>query len=340
MQMRRLLPVLVVLMGALPAACGGGHPAAHPAASTQHAYHTSSGAPRAHAPGFGLPPAGSPRVPARATVTGTYLMLDAVDVNDLNGLTPFVVAGYTSGYWPTYFDMVARHYPHVISIAVNTGHHAQCLDIEPGDASPDQAGGWVQADKAAGFGKPCLYASLSDWNAIDANLRAWGIDPHSIFRWVAYWTFRDELIQGFDAQQWTDRYLGRNVDASRVTPEFAGINPNPGPQPADFLRWRKARDASLTAYHKNLCVKPVLGRDLCGMFAWRVNHFQLLVDQEGKGPKCFGRTRHSGAPVCQIVRPAVAVRSRAATSSYRHHNKALGDYFSRKIDHSLSTSRL
>jgi hypothetical protein len=53
--------------------------------------------------------------------------------------TAEAVAGYVGGHWPTYNQLV-KDFPHAhkLSIAVFASEDADCLDIEKGDATPDQ----------------------------------------------------------------------------------------------------------------------------------------------------------------------------------------------------------
>jgi hypothetical protein len=92
--------------------------------------------------------------------------------------------------------------------------------------------------------------------------------------------------------------------------------PPPGPTPRQLAGWRHARDSSLRAYRHRHCVLPVLGPAGCGQSAWRVVHFQRLLDRPN-APVCFGKHAQRNAPVCQIVRAEVAVWSRAGASTDR-----------------------
>jgi hypothetical protein len=154
----------------------------------------------------------------------TAAMFDTITLSTIPA-DPFALAGYTSGSWPNYLKLRAA-YPtvHVVSIAVNASHHADCLDIEPGDAVPSQAAGWVRADIAAGFAKPCLYSSFWEFvNQVRPDLAAAGILRSQVFEWDADFTFVPHLDATFDATQWTDRALGRNLDESMVLLPFLSI---------------------------------------------------------------------------------------------------------------------
>lgn len=211
-----LLPVVVLATG-----CGGSHHA------SQRTYHTPYGV-QAHSPTFGIP--SKTATQPRLTLAPTVEMFDTVAPSALRGLNPRVLAGYTAGNWPTYLPL-RRAYPHAIvkSIAIQAGYHAQCLDVESGDAVASQVVGWIRADRRAGFARPCVYANLSEWSAVNGYLVRAGTPRSAYFAWVADWTYRPGLVSGFDATQWTDHAFGRNLDESTVSLAFAGLAPKPKP---------------------------------------------------------------------------------------------------------------
>lgn len=171
--------------------------------------------------------------------SSTATMYDSITLSTVPA-NPFAVAGYTSGFWPTYLPM--RHaWPkaHAVSIAISANWHADCLDVEPGDAVPSQVVAWIYSDVKAGFKHPCVYSSL--WmfnNQIKPLLAAAHVPRSLIFEWDADYTYVDHIDAGFDATQWTDKCLGRNLDCSRVKLSFLTIAqspyvvpPAPKPQP-------------------------------------------------------------------------------------------------------------
>jgi hypothetical protein len=145
------------------------------------------------------------------------------------------VAGYTSGAWPTYPKLLGL-FPKAkkLSIAVSAEHDADCLDIENGDASPAQAPAWVRRQKARGVKKPVVYSSVSQMANVLGVLKASGIKRSQVRVWTAHYTFRAHRCDrdcgyGFnttaDATQYTDKALGKNLDASLISDEFfdAGV---------------------------------------------------------------------------------------------------------------------
>lgn len=132
-----------------------------------------------------------------------------------------VVAGYVGGMWPTY-DAVVRDFPHAyhVSIAINAselthdGKPVNCLDIEPGDAQIGQARAWDVAEIRLGEAHPCDYTSLSSMGAL--RVATHGL---AVVYWVAAYDGNPALI-GYDAHQWTDHALGRNLDGDTFSDHF------------------------------------------------------------------------------------------------------------------------
>ncbi len=110
------------------------------------------------------------------------IMYDAVDAADVPASGFDLLAGYENGLYPSASGLRAR-FPHatVVTIDVlNQPGTAQVLDIEKGDATPDEAPAWFDASIRAGVDRPTLYFSSSDFPAI---VRAMG--RRSYDAWVA-----------------------------------------------------------------------------------------------------------------------------------------------------------
>lgn len=150
------------------------------------------------------------------------------------------VAGYVNGRWPTYNSVVKAHpKAHHLSIAVSSNADADCLDVEPGDATNFVAPAWVERQLARGVKRPCVYTSVSNAKALLAELARHGIMRSQIRLWTAHYTFRPHRCNaacGFgmptlaDATQWTDKALGRSLDQSLCADDFFGAKPVP-PKP-------------------------------------------------------------------------------------------------------------
>jgi hypothetical protein len=97
--------------------------------------------------------------------------------------------------------------------------HADVLDVEPGDATPDQAAAWVQQKLNA---KPnstaIIYTMRSQWGAVHDAVShlAWWMPSHTKY-WIADPTGVPHIVPGSDATQW---YWGPNYDISNALPSF------------------------------------------------------------------------------------------------------------------------
>jgi hypothetical protein len=158
-----------------------------------------------------------------------FTMFDSVNINEIPR-SAVAVAGYTSGNWPTFLRLKAQ-FPKakLLSIAVNASHDAMCLDVEPGDATNDQASAWVKRQQGRGVKRPVLYTSVSNAASLLHELERHGIKRSDIRLWTAHYTFRahrcgPECGFGFtgkaDATQYDDKALGKNLDASLCAGDF------------------------------------------------------------------------------------------------------------------------
>lgn len=156
-------------------------------------------------------------------------MFDSIDLAQIPADAP-AVAGYTSGNWPTWGQLMAR-WPHAhrLSIAVNASHDADCLDVEPGDARPDQAADWVKRQRRRGIKRPVVYCSVSQAQTLLDLFTEAGLKRSQFRLWTAHYTNREHrcgpgcgfgLRDEADATQWTNRAQGRNLDQSICAPGF------------------------------------------------------------------------------------------------------------------------
>lgn len=140
------------------------------------------------------------------------------------------VAGYVNGFWPTYTEVV-RRWPNArhLSIAVTSSANAECLDVEPGDATPADAPAWVKRQLARGVKRPVVYTSLSQARTLLTTLANAGVGRNDVRLWTAHYTgtaHRCTSACGFgftglaDATQFTDHSGGRNLDESLCAPDF------------------------------------------------------------------------------------------------------------------------
>lgn len=169
------------------------------------------------------------------------LMFDDVNV----GLLPKAdaYAAYVDGYYQNIAQVKAK-FPqaHVLSIAVFPMHVADCLDIEPGDATNAQAPGWFKMALKGGITKPCLYTSADNVDALVAVMSGAGI-PRTAYRlWSAHYGGGQHICgpatcglchTAADATQFTDRANNSSLDESVCDDTFFTIitPPTPNPQP-------------------------------------------------------------------------------------------------------------
>jgi hypothetical protein len=170
-----------------------------------------------------------PKKKPQPKVSPVLTMYDAIDVAQIpTGAA--AVAGYVDGHWPTYARLRLRfRSAYRLSIAVFAHDDAHCLDVEQGDASPEQAVAWVKRQLARGVHRPAVYASVSVMPRVLGLLHQAGIGRGQVRIWTAHYTFSPHLCSprcGYgmgttaDATQYTDRAHGRNLDASLVAHGF------------------------------------------------------------------------------------------------------------------------
>lgn len=121
----------------------------------------------------------------------------------------------------------------LLSIAVHADHDAACLDIENGDATPDQAPAWVRRQLARGQYRPVLYSARDNMPAVLEALRAAGINRKSVRLWSAHIGIGPHICSGVscgagftaDGTQWTFTARGLNLDESLLDDGFFPAKP-------------------------------------------------------------------------------------------------------------------
>lgn len=165
-------------------------------------------------------------VDSRTGALVTRLGYDSVDANGIPA-DATLCFGYINGRveYRSYKPMVAR-FPHAVvgSISVDPSTAANVLDIESGDARPDQAPGWVQLSIAAGYTHPMCYMSYSNWpNVITAFAKLGEANP---FYWVAK-RGPAVMVPGAIGNQYAD--MGP-YDVSMFADYIPGLDPKPKPK--------------------------------------------------------------------------------------------------------------
>lgn len=167
----------------------------------------------------------------KAFLAGPRVMFDSVTVSEIPA-DARAAAGYVGGSWPTFSSGDLRERcPHarLVSVAVASRFNAECLDVEPGDASPADAPGWVKRQHERGVERPIVYAAASEMNAVLEELDNAGIHPDEYRVWTAH-TGNGKHICGpstcglipvkAHGTQWTFTSGGRNLDESVLRPAF------------------------------------------------------------------------------------------------------------------------
>lgn len=153
-----------------------------------------------------------------------FVMFDTVNVTAVPSFANTdrdAVAGYIDGRFND-FHQLAATFPHAhhLDIAVRASDDATCLDIEAGDARPDQFPDWFLRQSKRGVWRPVGYCNLSTLPELLAAIHRAGIHRELVRLWVAHFTGTPHLEPGSDATQWTDHALGRNLDESLCLDTF------------------------------------------------------------------------------------------------------------------------
>lgn len=191
-------------------------------------------------------------------------------------------AGYVDGGvgdQPNY-QWIVSTFPQAYHLSISIfGNDADCLDIEPGAASPSIAVTWYEAQKARGLARPCFYASASTMAAdILPVITASGFPRSEIRLWSAHYGAGEHICGpgscglvpvDMDGTQWTSSSMGRTLDQSLLHGDFFGSAPLP---------------PGYTFVEFNMTQMPVLQSgavDVSGGGFWYVHRLQALVKETG-----------------------------------------------------------
>jgi len=162
--------------------------------------------------------AASPRPvkPAPAKPATPYLIYDSV----LPGAIPpnNMVATYATGPYAASPSQVAGRQVMWIDV-YGTDYEASALDVEPTDATPDQAASWAYHRLSLHPNAIAhIYTSISEWPQVQAACAALPAWMQSHIRWwIADPTGVPHVVPGSDATQW---FWGSSYDISTATPRF------------------------------------------------------------------------------------------------------------------------
>src|SRR5437588_2658183 len=135
-----------------------------------------------------------------------------------------MVAGYIDGHYRWSAGDWAR-FPHAVQVGIAvfaTTNHGHVLDVEPGDATPNEAPGWVRMRRASDV-DPTVYCNLSTWPEVQAAFANAGVgQPHY---WIADYDGIPELptLNGITAV--AKQYQNTaDWDASYVADVWPGVD--------------------------------------------------------------------------------------------------------------------
>jgi hypothetical protein len=165
-------------------------------------------------------------------MTRTMTMYDGVDAGTVPAGAA-IYAGYVDGEWQSYDALVAK-FPGAlhVSICVTSADSARALDVESGDATPEEAPGWAARMRAAGNPYPVVYMDESNWPAVKAAFSSQGVAAP--LYWVAAYVSDPSTVpaipSGAIAVQYYD-YGG--YDASAAADYWPGLDAAPSPTLTD-----------------------------------------------------------------------------------------------------------
>jgi hypothetical protein len=232
-------------------------------------------------------------------------MYDSTDLSQIPSNAQ-AVAGYVGGAWPNYNEDVKK-WPkaHHLSIAVNSGEDADILDIENGDATVADAPAWFVRQIKRGVKLPGFYTSLSNVDALVAELERHNIQRHQYRLWSAHYTGRPHLCgpsEGIstvaDGTQYYDKALSKNLDVSLLDDDFFTTTP-PKPntwQPSDEHNWciewdRIVARKTLAAHLRRLFLRAQMLRrrklitNLAKKSGWKIENRLYRYEQLQKRSK-------------------------------------------------------
>lgn len=163
-------------------------------------------------------------------------MYDAVTAANISAASPppDLVAGYIDRIvlapWSTADWARFPGLPKVEIVKKASTNDGHVLDVEPGDATPAEAPGWVTMRRKAGA-DPTVYMNLSTWPAVRQAFRDQGVpEPHY---WVAEYDGDPTWGAGWAAAGCVAKQYAGNVapgiDISSVADYWPGVDPLPNP---------------------------------------------------------------------------------------------------------------
>lgn len=151
-------------------------------------------------------------------------MYDSITAADIPH-TAQMVAGYINGTFAWSASDWARFatVPRVRIATRASINDGDVLDVEPGDATPDQAPSWVVMRRKAGHPAPTIYCNAATWPAVRfAFVDARVAEP---LYWIAKWDNNPVMLTGAIAKQYIDAPAsGGHYDLSIVADYWPGVD--------------------------------------------------------------------------------------------------------------------
>jgi len=135
-----------------------------------------------------------------------------------------VLAPWTAADWARFPNAI-----HVTIVKKPTTNDGHVLDVEPGDATPAQAPGWVRMRRDSGA-DPTVYCDLATWGSVRAAFRNQGVaEPHY---WIAHYDGDPSWSAGWAESGVVAKQFRGNVppgvDISSVADHWPGVDSNGG----------------------------------------------------------------------------------------------------------------
>lgn len=104
------------------------------------------------------------------------------------------VAGYADGAFRSLGPLRER-FPAALwlSIATSPSTDAMVLDVESGDATPEEGLKWIRRQITRGVKRPVIYCSLAGVPRLESLLHTSGLTRSDIRLWTAHWTRRPHI---------------------------------------------------------------------------------------------------------------------------------------------------
>lgn len=249
----------------------------------------------------------------------TRTMYDGVDPAQVPPGAP-IYAGYDDGAWQSLTALTAA-YPTAlhVSICVTATGSARVLDVENGDATPAEAPGWAEKERASGNPHPVVYCNETyTWPLVKAAFADQGVAPP--LYWVANYVNDPTQVPAIpDGAIGLQYYDHGGYDASVVADYWPGLDPAPQTaQVATEATQTVPQEDDVTTYY------PIqVGPDpttqapwACGVATWPVGatHVLQLVadpglwgDTEGQFQLVFSMLTGPDVKTVQLAKPSESI---------------------------------